>query len=105
MKTIHFSENTIRRNIVKKKSESEIGDKNPFYGKHHTEETKKKLSEANKGKGTKKVLQYTIEGEFVKEWPSIVEIQRELGVCGQNISSCCRGKVKTIKGFIWKYKH
>ena len=26
------------------------GEKNPFYGRHHTEETKKKLSEANKGK-------------------------------------------------------
>lgn len=24
-------------------------EKNPFYGKHHTEETKKKISEANKG--------------------------------------------------------
>ena len=25
------------------------GDKNPFYGKHHSEETKKKLSEATRG--------------------------------------------------------
>ena len=26
------------------------GENNPFYGKHHTEETKKKISEARKGK-------------------------------------------------------
>jgi group I intron endonuclease len=26
------------------------GEENPFYGKHHTEETKKKISEARKGK-------------------------------------------------------
>ncbi len=27
------------------------GERNNFYGKHHTEETKKKISEAKKGKG------------------------------------------------------
>ena len=26
-----------------------IGEKNPFFGKHHTEETKEKLREKNKG--------------------------------------------------------
>ena len=41
----HHSDETKR-----KMSESLKGEKNPFYGKHHTEETKKKLSEAKKGK-------------------------------------------------------
>ena len=41
----HRSEET-----KKKLSEANKGEKNPFYGKHHTEESKKKLSEANKGK-------------------------------------------------------
>lgn len=27
-----------------------VGDKNPFYGKHHTEESKQKMSESLKGK-------------------------------------------------------
>lgn len=27
-----------------------IGEKNPFWGKHHTKESKKKMSDANKGK-------------------------------------------------------
>lgn len=34
----------------KKMREVCLGENNPFYGKHHTEETKRKLSEANKGK-------------------------------------------------------
>ena len=33
-----------------KRSISESGDKNPMYGKHHTEETKKYISQLNKGK-------------------------------------------------------
>jgi hypothetical protein len=40
----HRSEET-----KKKLSEAQKGEKNSFYGKHHSEETKKKLSEANKG--------------------------------------------------------
>jgi hypothetical protein len=34
-------------------SEAIKGSKHPLYGKHHSEETKRKISEANKGKGTK----------------------------------------------------
>ena len=33
----------------KKISEARKGEKNSFYGKHHTEESKKKISEARKG--------------------------------------------------------
>lgn len=54
---------------------------------------------------TKKVLQYTLNNEFVKEWPSAMEIERELGFTNQSIGSCCRGEksCKTAYGFIWKY--
>ena len=41
----HFSEET-----KKKLSEANKGEKNPMYGKHFSEEHKKKLSEANKGR-------------------------------------------------------
>ena len=34
----------------KKISEAEKGDNHPFFGKHHSDETKKKISESNKGK-------------------------------------------------------
>ena len=33
----------------KKMSEAKKGENNPMYGKHHTEEARKKISEANKG--------------------------------------------------------
>ena len=34
----------------KKMSEAQKGERHPLYGKHHSLETRKKISEANKGK-------------------------------------------------------
>ena len=64
-----------------------------------------KISKANKNCVLSKiVLQYTLEGEFVKEWPSTMEIKRQLGIEPTNISACCLGKIRKTHGFIWKYK-
>lgn len=53
---------------------------------------------------SKTVLQYSLDGEFIKEWPSSMEIQRQLGFCRVSINYCCQGKTKQAYGFIWKYK-
>jgi hypothetical protein len=45
----HRSEET-KKKISDANKGRYTGEKNPFYGKHHSEETKKKLSDANKGK-------------------------------------------------------
>lgn len=55
------------------------------------------------GKRSKKVYQYTLDGEFVREWVSTKECGRN-GFHQGNVAACCRGKLKTYKGFIWKYK-
>jgi hypothetical protein len=57
------------------------------------------------GKKPKKVLQYTIDGEFVKEWESYTIAAKELNVHPKSISVAARGKQKTCAGFIWKYKN
>lgn len=52
---------------------------------------------------SKPVLQYDLEGNFIKEWKSVTE-------CGRNgfsygaVAACCRGELKKYKDFIWKYK-
>lgn len=66
----------------------------------HTEETKRKIGKSN----SKPILQYTLDGEFVKEWDSAYEIQRQTGFWNQNINGCCRGKFKTAYKYIWRYK-
>lgn len=55
------------------------------------------------GKGSKIVIQYNLDGTFVREWPSTMECERN-GYQNTGISQCCLGKQKTHKGFIWKYK-
>lgn len=70
-------------------------------------ESRKKMSESRKGqKNThlcKKVCQYTKNGEFVKEFQSIMEVEKYYGYANQNISACCRGKHKSAYGFVWRY--
>lgn len=51
---------------------------------------------------SKPVLQYTLDGEFVREWPSIMEAARN-GYYQGHVVACCQGKRKAHKGFIWKY--
>lgn len=55
-------------------------------------------------KGTK-INQYDLEGNFVKEWESMSEVERQLGYDYTGISSCCRNKMNTCHGYIWKYKN
>jgi hypothetical protein len=51
----------------------------------------------------KKVFQYNLNGNFVKEWGSMVEASKALNVSESQISRVCRGKIKTAGGFILKY--
>lgn len=80
------------------------------------EATKKAMSEAHKGvqlseahkkaigEGhSKKILQFTKSGEFVREWPSAKEANRELGVSRCTICCCCSGKRKSAGGYVWEY--
>lgn len=59
-----------------------------------------------KGKGAKAVCQYTKEGVFVQEFESIMAAATGIGIpqCAPEISSCCHGKLKTARGFIWRHK-
>ena len=53
---------------------------------------------------SKPVLQYSLDGEFVKEWSSTIGVERNLGYLHNNISNCCNGKRKSAYGYIWKFK-
>lgn len=92
----------------KKMSEAKKGENNPMYGKHHSEETRAKQSETMKGKNKgKNNPQATLVDRFDKQGNYIdTKYQFEyvqLGFNKSGISSCCKGRHKTHKGFIFKY--
>ena len=53
----------------------------------------------------KPILQYTLCGELIKEWPSIKNAAESLKLSRGNISNCCNGvKFKQVGGFIWRHR-
>lgn len=62
---------------------------------------------ANKAIGksrSKAILQYDLKGNFIREWNSSMEVERELQISHGNIGSVCNGNRKSAGGFIWKHK-
>jgi hypothetical protein len=55
-------------------------------------------------KHSKPVLQYDKCNNIIKEWNSITIAGTELNIDRQSISMCCRNKIKSAGGFIWKFK-
>ena len=91
----------------RKMSEAQTGENNPFYGKHHSEDTKNKISASKFGNHyapTKLILQFSKDGIFISEYPSLMEAERQTGCNHGNICECCKGTRKSAGGYIWKYK-
>lgn len=50
------------------------------------------------------INQYDKSNNFIKQWTSAIDIQNETGINQGSIIKCCRNKLKTAGGFIWKYE-
>lgn len=91
------------RNIGRKRTQSEETKtkiRNSNLGRKLSDESKMKISKCRIGKG-KKVIQLDLNYNFVKEWNSLVEIKKEVGI---NVGRVCRGERKKCGGYIWIYK-
>ena len=71
---------------------------NNNYGTRNERISKAKIN----GKKSKKVLQFTLDGKFIREWPSTAECGRN-GFAQSAVARCCRGELPHYKGFLWKY--
>jgi hypothetical protein len=52
---------------------------------------------------TKRVSQYDIDGNFIREFKSLTEAANHVGAYKGNLSNVCLGRKKSIKGFIWRF--
>ena len=69
--------------------------------KYDAKEEKRRSSILNGKCRGKLVSQFTLEGKFIKTYPSAYEAERQTGINYQCIGNCCRGKQKSAGGFIW----
>lgn len=51
----------------------------------------------------KSILQYTKNGEFIKEWNCMSTAAKELNINISSLSHCAKGKYKLAGGYVWKY--
>jgi len=70
-------------------------------GYKHTIETKNFISNSK----LKAVSQYDKNNNFIKNWDSAKNAGKELKIYSQNISNCCKERLKSAGGFIWRYNY
>jgi hypothetical protein len=86
-----------------------VGDKNPFFNKTHTEETKQKIRKSREGLSNEKIWNYNGKkivlknGVVVAEFDSTDEVAKFIGCSCSNVSHVLSGNQKTAKGYQIKH--
>ena len=61
-------------------------------------------SNAGKDKEKLPILQYDLNGVFIKEWESKWSVHKTLGIPNGNLVKVCYGERKSAGGYVWKFK-
>lgn len=57
----------------------------------------------NKNPNCKKINQYDLDSNFIKQWSSISDITNKLKIDRHCITKCCTHKIDKSHGYIWRY--
>ena len=109
--------------VRKKLSIANSGENNPMFGKNHTEEARIKIGQNREylqgdkhpwfGRTlpenivralSKSVVQLDKDGNFVAEYNSETEAEKQTGISSAHISACCNKKKPSAGGFVWVFK-
>lgn len=82
------------RNGLQKKSEKQIKQCTMLGSK---------FGKVNGERCARKIIQYDLLGKHIKDWNSLMEVERQLNIRHQNIIKSCKDKNKTAGGYIWRY--
>lgn len=53
---------------------------------------------------SKSVMQYSMDGTFIREFDSLAAVKKILGFNASSVNKAARGIYKSSNGYIWKYK-
>lgn len=73
---------------------------NQLYG---TMPERKRIINTNHPSKSAPVKQYTLDGQFVAEYPSQSEAARQTGICQASIYNNCSGKITKTHNYIFSY--
>lgn len=65
---------------------------------------KSSYEKSSKTRGIKPILQYDLQGNFIKEFEFLVDVKNNLNISVKNINDCISGKRNVVSGFVWRRK-
>ncbi len=86
-----------------------LGDKNPFYNKLHTEESKEKIKKSREGLNKEKIWNYggkkiiIKNGVVIAEFDNSEDVAKFIGCSHSNVRHVLSGNQKTAKGYQIKH--
>lgn len=80
---------------------------NPLTIKHMTEKAPKSMlgKSGSLHPRSKRVLQYDLNGNFLKAFESITQAAKITGTNLGNLYSCCAGKRNYSNGYVWRFEN
>lgn len=93
LRWVTYKENSNNPISKKRLVESKLGEKCNWFGKFGKD-----------NHNSIPILQMTKNNRMVAEFDSIMDAERLLGYDHSGIVMCCKRKIKSYKGFVWRYK-
>lgn len=84
--------------------QSNIGEKNPAYGKGDRQKGDKNPNYGKPMPTRRPIQQLTKEGELIREFEYLNQVRDILGYNPSNVMYCANKKSRSSYGFIWKWK-
>ena len=101
---------SLKGRVVSESTRNKISEANigrvlsPIQRKKTSDGLLKAYAEGRKSVPTRPVIQLTLDGVFVKEWPGLTEAANSLGTWPSNICNCIKWQRKSCVNYTWKYK-
>lgn len=79
---------------------------NAYNNAYGTKGARTSAAQMNRKDHSKPVIQYTLDGEYVAEYPSCKEAWRQTGISRSHIGDCCNHyrNQYTCEGYRWEWK-